>query len=281
METSSATYPDVRELLLAYDLRPKKSLGQNFLCRPELCREMSFLFPLDKHSVVLEIGPGLGNLSYELLSRGVDLSCIELDRRFEEVLKRELPQEKLRLIFADARAIHFADLLDSNKKAYLFGNLPYYLSTELFNKALVEVPYASGFCFLLQKETALRLTADPGGKAYGPSAVLAAVYGSKKISKSLGPGCFYPQPEVDSVVLSLYPHAQQRLKSSSWSSFERFLKLAFAQRRKTLKNTLKSLPLELLDAAEQKFLSQRAENLSPEEYLCLFSKLRPEAALYS
>lgn len=281
METSPSAYPGVRELLLAYDLKPKKTLGQKFLCRPELCLEMSLLFPLDASCAVLEIGPGLGHLSFELLSRGVELSCIELDRRFEKLLKRELPQENLRLIFADARAIHFADLLDSRKKAYLFGNLPYYLSTELFTKALVEVPYAGGFCFLLQKETALRLTADPGSKAYGPSAVLAAVYGSKKLSKTLGPGCFYPQPEVDSVVLSLYPHAQARLKSSRWPCFERFLKLAFAQRRKTLKNTLKSLPLERLDAEEQKLLSQRAESLSPQEYLSLFSILLPEAALHS
>ena len=95
METSPSAYPGVRELLLAYDLKPKKTLGQNFLCRPELCREMSLLFPLDASCAVLEIGPGLGHLSFELLSRGVELSCIELDRRFEKLLKRELPQENL------------------------------------------------------------------------------------------------------------------------------------------------------------------------------------------
>lgn len=273
-------YPSPRALCSDWGLKPHKGLGQNFLENPRTLRAIASFFPVSSGSAALEIGPGLGHLTLALLESGyVSVSAIEVDTDLQAplaALTEACPQIKIH--FADARSLRWDELPDNGSQRALFGNLPYYISTELFTKALLDCADFDHMVFLLQKEAAVRLTAPEAQRQYGPSSILYHLYGSiaKKMTVPLSD--FYPRPGVSSLALFL----QGDGILGDWErkrryAFYDFLRLAFRMRRKTLENNLKGTVWDLgrqdfleLEKMMKLYGGRRPEMLSSQDFSELF-----------
>jgi 16S rRNA (adenine1518-N6/adenine1519-N6)-dimethyltransferase len=215
--------------------RLKKALGQHHLVDGALCRPLiHFLAPQGER--VLEIGPGGGVLTAELLAAGARVIGWELDPDWAAVLRRRFPAPNLVLVVGDALRIAWDRL---PVPTLVTGNLPYNVATAILEDLLphhAQVPRAA---FLVQKEVADRLVAAPGTEAYGSFSLIVAAYARPKILGRVRPGSFRPPPKVDSAFVGL-DLAPPPLPQEEMADFIALIRLAFAQRRKTLRNSLAS-----------------------------------------
>lgn len=213
--------------------RLKKALGQHHLVDGALCRPLiQFLTPEGQR--VLEIGPGGGVLTAELLAAGARVVGWELDPAWAAVLRHRFPEPRLALVVGDALQIAWERL---PAPTLVTGNLPYNVSTAIIEDLLpyhARIPRAA---FLVQKEVADRIVAAPGTDAYGSFSVIVAAYARPRLLGRVRPGSFRPPPKVDSafVGLELVPPP---LPDPEMPDFVTFVRRAFAQRRKTLRNSL-------------------------------------------
>lgn len=226
-----------------FQIRPTKSLGQNFLIQESVSRRIAALADLSSSDLVIEIGPGLGALTVELAAAAGKVIAIEIDRHLIPALQQTMSQ------FANATIVH-EDALKTNLRQMVDGwsgpvklaaNLPYYITTPLIEKMIVDLPQSSSMILMLQEEAADRLLAKPGSKLYSPLAILAAQYGRGEKAFSVPAAAYMPQPHVDSCVVSLQADPGQTL--ANWPRYQRFLETCFAQRRKTLLNNLRTVGL--------------------------------------
>lgn len=271
-------WPSPGEICRRYGFDANKNFGQNFLASSKAIREISSRFPLDCDCSVLEIGPGLGHLSFSLLRSGCELSALEIDERFRPVLgSLQALFPKFRVQFTDAMQADWKQYLDPEKNNYFFGNLPYYLSTELYLKAMTEYAEASGMAFLLQKEVIQRFTAPCGRKEYGPAAILSALYGKARYGSKVSGGAFYPSPDAESRILFLEadPASPYRaLTEASRKGFLSFLRSAFLNKRKTLRNNLIRINPALADIHDDRIsamFARRPEQIEAEDWLILYN----------
>ena len=242
--TSRAEYglgaSDVRAIAAMLDIRPTKTLGQNFVIDANTCRRIVRLGGVLESDHVLEVGPGLGSLTLALLSQGAEVTAVEID----PVLAGELPRtierfaapvfENLRVVTADALKVTKEQVIDPT---LLVANLPYNVSVPVLLTMLEVFPTIRGGVVMVQAEVADRLVASPGGKEYGiPSLKLAWWARSERVG-SVGPSVFWPAPRVDSGLVSF---TRVRPPESSATREEVFAVIdhAFAQRRKTLRAAL-------------------------------------------
>lgn len=213
----------------------RKALGQHHLVDGSLCRPLiHFLAPEGQR--VLEIGPGGGVLTAELLAAGARVIGWELDPDWAVFLRHRHPGPDLSLVVGDALRIAWDRLPAPTLVA---GNLPYNVATAILEDLLphhVQVPRAA---FLVQKEVADRIVATPGTDAYGSFSLIVAAYAAPKILGKVRPGSFRPPPKVDSAFVGLELHPPP-LPEAEMPAFIAFLRLAFSQRRKTLRNSLAS-----------------------------------------
>ncbi len=211
----------------------KKSLGQHHLVDGSLCHPLiRFLAPTGQR--VLEIGPGGGVLTAELLAAGAWVIGWELDLDWAAELHRRLPDQDLRLVIGDALEIAW-DRLPS--PTLVAGNLPYNVATAILERLLPHhdrVPLAA---VLVQKEVADRLVAGPRDEAYGSLSVIIAAYAKAKILSRVRPGSFRPPPKVESAFVG-FELQLPPLPAEEMPSFIKMVRLAFGQRRKTLRNAL-------------------------------------------
>lgn len=213
----------------------KKALGQHHLVDGALCRPLiHFLSPQGQR--VLEIGPGGGVLTAELLAAGARVLGWELDPDWAVVLRRRLPGPRLTLVVGDALEIAWDRLPAPTLVA---GNLPYNVATVIIENLLPHHARIPRAAFLIQKEVADRIVATPGAEAYGSFSVLVAAQARARILGKVKPGSFRPPPKVDSafVGLDLQPPP---LPDAEMPAFISFVRQAFSQRRKTLRNSLSS-----------------------------------------
>lgn len=282
MSASTAPYPRAADLCRQFQLPARKGFGQNFLDDPDILRSMLTPFAFPAGACAVEIGPGLGHLSQIILEAGLDLTAIEIDQRLRpvlELLTQEYPN--FHVIFADACELDWRTLYPgATRPLYFFGNLPYYLSTTLFVKALLALGDAQGMTFLLQREVAEKFAAAPGSKIYGPAACLARFYGSVSLGKIVRAGAFFPPPKIDSRILYLH---RQPIDESSYEercAFFDFLTEVFQLRRKTLYNNLKRSKygkIEVLEVLKREGcvdLTRRPESFTALELWQLFSWFR-------
>jgi 16S rRNA (adenine1518-N6/adenine1519-N6)-dimethyltransferase len=213
----------------------KKALGQHHLVDGALCRPLlHFLAPEGER--VLEIGPGGGVLTAELLAAGARVLGWELDPAWAAVLRRRFPDPHLALVVGDALEIAWNRL---PAPTLVTGNLPYNVSTAILEDLLphhAQVPRAA---FLVQKEVADRIVAAPGTEAYGSFSVIVAAYARPRILGRVRPGSFRPPPKVDSAFIGLELNVPPLLQEEM-ADFVAFVRLAFAKRRKTVRNSLAS-----------------------------------------
>ncbi|HEX9945706.1 MAG TPA: 16S rRNA (adenine(1518)-N(6)/adenine(1519)-N(6))-dimethyltransferase RsmA [Thermoanaerobaculia bacterium] len=251
----------------------KKALGQHHLVDGSLCRPLiQFLAPQGKR--VLEIGPGGGVLTAELLAAGARVLGWELDPGWAAVLRRRLPDPRLALVVGDALEIAWDRLPAPTLVA---GNLPYNVATAILEDLLphhVRIPRAA---FLVQKEVADRIVATPGTDAYGSFSVIVAAYARPRILGKVKPGSFRPPPKVDSAFVGLELHPPP-LPEKEMPDFIALVRLAFAQRRKTLRNALAAgwgrERAEAVLAAAGVLERARAEELGLGEFLALYAAAR-------
>jgi 16S rRNA (adenine1518-N6/adenine1519-N6)-dimethyltransferase len=211
----------------------KKALGQHHLVSGALCRPiLEFLDPRGKR--VLEIGPGGGALTAELLAAGARVVGCELDLGWAAVLRRRLPDPGLSVVVADALTLEWSRLVPPTLVA---GNLPYNVATAIIERLLPQHRQVPRAAFLVQKEVAERLVAAPGDPAYGSLSVLVAAWSEARILGRVKPGSFRPPPKVEGALVG-FVLREPPLPAAEMPEFVTFVRLAFAQRRKTLRNAL-------------------------------------------
>ncbi len=250
-------------------IRPKKSLGQNFLRDPHYLDRIADAAQTGPEDQVLEIGPGLGHLTRVLAERVHKVIAIEVDNRLIPHLHKEFDSiRNVELVHADALEYDYS-LLQGRWK--VVANLPYYISTPIIQKLLKHRCAFISLTIMLQKEVAERIASGPGTKDYGYLSVLVQYYAVPRVEFKVPPGCFTPQPEVDSTVITLTIRDQPAALVRDEAFFFRVIKAAFSQRRKTLRNALKQL--ELRNEKMGTLLNctgidpgRRAETLSVEDF---------------
>jgi len=211
----------------------KKALGQHHLTDSALCRPLvQFLDPAGER--VLEIGPGGGVLTEALIAAGARVLGWELDLAWAAFLRRRFPPGALSLVVGDALEIAWSRFPSPTLAA---GNLPYNVATAILERLLHNHERIPRAAVLVQKEVADRLVARPGDSAYGSLSLIVASYSEARILGRVKPGSFRPPPKVDSAFVGLRLHAPP-LPAGDMPGFLATVRLAFAQRRKTLRNAL-------------------------------------------
>jgi 16S rRNA (adenine1518-N6/adenine1519-N6)-dimethyltransferase len=263
--------PPLREVIRRFELGAKKSLGQNFLLDLNLTRRIArAAAPLDEANVV-EIGPGPGGLTRALLFEGArHVTAIERDPRCVAAL-RELEAAfpgRLAIVAGDALALDAASLVPAPRK--IVANLPYNIATPLLIRWLGEARAFASLTLMFQKEVAERLAAGPGDEAYGRLAVLTQWRCTVKLLFDVPPQAFVPAPKITSTVVQLVPR-EAPLAACEQAALERVTAAAFGQRRKMLRQSLKSLggDTAALIAAAGAAPTARAEELSVTQFCAL------------
>ena len=261
---------------MAENYRAKKRFGQHFLHERKYIDDILRASELTDTSRVLEIGPGLGALTDPILASGVQLLVMEVDR--DIVARFKLRTEPNLLINeGDALRLDWRSIL--NKPPYtLISNLPYNISSQILFRLLDERDLFSKAVLMFQKEVADRICATPSTRDYGILSVLCQLYFDVRKVVSVPSGAFSPPPKVDSAVIELIPLSESRFPVTDELFLRKVVKAAFAQRRKTLRNTLRTagftadeIEAAAVDAGVD--LKRRGETLTLEEFASLANKL--------
>jgi 16S rRNA (adenine1518-N6/adenine1519-N6)-dimethyltransferase len=249
----------------------RKRFGQNFLQdQGVIGRIIRAIHPKPGQHLV-EIGPGLGALTEEILSACGELDVVELDRDLIPILRTQFFSygDAFRIHQADALKFDFRSLADDQRPLRVIGNLPYNISTPLIFHLLSYSGLIEDMYFMLQKEVVDRLAAKPGDSAYGRLGIMAQYHCEVSSLFLVGPGAFHPQPKVDSAIVKLRPYAEPPHPADSVEDFAELVRTAFGQRRKTLRNNLKKiLPGEQIEALGID-PGLRPENLSLTDFVLL------------
>ena len=229
---------------------PKKSLGQHFLRDGAVIERIIACFAPTSRDVVVEIGPGRGALTFRLAALLNELHVVEIDRRLVRELTPQLEKYPgLHVHAADALSVDYCGLAPG-RMLRIVGNLPYNVSTPLLFCFLRHRHCVRDMLLMLQKEVVKRLCAVPGGKDYGRLTVMLQQSCSVEELFQVHPGAFVPPPKVDSAVVRLVPYERPPHPVTNQRHFANLVKTAFGQRRKTIRNALKSLVgSETLDLA--------------------------------
>lgn len=253
----------------------RKRFGQNFLHDQHVINRIISRFHPQKGEFIVEIGPGLGALTWPLLDQIDELHAIELDRDLVARFEAD-PRSSGRLFLhqQDALTFDFSTLATPPDKLRIIGNLPYNISTPLLFHLLEFAPNIQDMMFMLQKEVVQRITAGPGGKNYGRLSVMLQAKCTIEKILDVSPGAFTPAPKVDSAVVQLTPHTSPVIDIPDSENFAMIVKASFTQRRKTLRNNLKGILNESEIIAASVDPSVRAETLSLENFAALAKQIK-------
>ena len=248
--------------------KAKKSLGQNFLIDTNIINNIVSLGSIKNEDIVLEIGPGTGNLSEKiLLKKPKKLTLVEKDKNLSEILSKKFG-DKIHLVNKDFLNLSETFFLDKNMIA--FGNLPYNVSTQILAKIIKIKDLEQKFkilIFMFQKEVADRIVAKKDSKNYGRLSILANWRLNIKKIMNVGPKSFSPSPKIESTVLFFEPK-KNYFKFEDVNNLEKITNIFFNQRRKMIKKPLNILfkkPQPIIDKLKLD-LNSRPQNLSPENY---------------
>ncbi len=238
------TLREIRGLLQTHGLRPQKRFGQNFLIDHNLIRRLVDASGVGTGDLVLEVGPGTGTMSEELLERGCEVVACELDRGLCALLRERLGDiARFTLIEGDCLArdrtlsVPLREVL-ADRPFRVVANLPYGAASPLISTILVGHPRCAGLWVTIQKEVCERLTARPGTRAYGALSVVAQVACELERIATLPPGCFWPRPEVTSAMVAMRRHRRPIVTHEEMAGFSMFLQRVFTHRRKQLRAVL-------------------------------------------
>ncbi|GAA0362108.1 16S rRNA (adenine(1518)-N(6)/adenine(1519)-N(6)) -dimethyltransferase RsmA [Bowmanella denitrificans] len=254
----------------------RKRFGQNFLHDQYIISQIvDAIAPMPGQNLV-EIGPGLGALTEPVCEQVDKLTVVELDRDLAARLRTHpFIASKLNIVESDALKFDFSQLVEQDRPLRIFGNLPYNISTPLMFHLFSFADQVQDMHFMLQKEVVKRLAAGPGGKDYGRLSVMAQYHCQVIPVLEVPPGAFKPAPKVDSAVVRLIPHKQKPIEVQSLQNLNQVCAMAFNQRRKTIRNSLRNLIDD--NTFEELGLKPelRAENLSLADFAALSDRIKP------
>lgn len=261
----------------SFQHQAKKRFGQNFLQDQGVINSIVRAVHPKASDNLVEIGPGQGAITSLLVEECPTLQVIELDKDLIPGLLAQFAKYRDFTIHqTDALNFDFSTLYREQKPLRIVGNLPYNISTPLIFHLLSFREQVQDMHFMLQKEVVERLAALPGDKNYGRLSIMAQYYCAVENLFAVPPECFYPAPKVDSAIVRLTPYPSLPLEARNLARMETLVKTAFAQRRKTLRNSLKNLAIDF-EAIDVKIdLTQRAENLSLADYVNLSNAIWPD-----
>ncbi len=260
-------------ILKRFGIRMSKKLGQNFLIDEHVVQSIVKAANITQDDAVLEIGPGIGTLTQGLAEAGAAVTAVEIDRRLIEVLAKTLEgYENIRVVHGDILRIDIGKEVAAPRYKVV-ANLPYYITTPIIMGLLEAHMPVDILVTMVQKEVAQRMVAVPGTKDYGSLSVAVQYYTKPEIMFVVPPASFIPPPAVDSAVIRCTVREKPPVEVND-RIFFRVVKAAFAQRRKTLSNTLKTtgVPAETLKIILEKAGidgGRRGETLSLEEFAAI------------
>jgi len=260
----------LRAFLEEIDASPKKSLSQNFLIDGNIIRKIVTLAGVEPGDFVLEIGPGPGVLTEELLARGAHVLAVEKDRKFASALTRLQTEDKrLTVIEGDILELDLSKRLKPKTK--LVANLPYQITTPILTEFLPKKEFFESMTVMVQKEVSARFIAKPSTKDYSSITVFVEFYSEPEFGFTVEPTCFYPPPRVKSAVVKF--KLKDHPPVSSEADFFEMTRKAFQQRRKMIRSSLKLVYEQAsIDTGLEKIgkgLQVRPENLSLADFLIL------------
>ncbi len=240
----------------------KKGLGQHFLIDKNIARKIVDSIIPGNYSSLIEIGPGTGILTQLILEKNIpDFTAVELDKESFDYLNIHFPDHSSKFVFGNFLQYP----LEQHKSPLaLIGNLPYFISSPIFFRVLNHHDLVAQMVCMIQKEVAERITAQPGNRTYGILSVLLQAYYDIKYLFTVHEKCFVPPPKVKSAVIRLMRNNRKELKCSP-DLFRKIVKATFNQRRKMIRNSLKSIFLNLPIGSE--LLSKRPEQLTVEQFI--------------
>lgn len=248
-------------------MKAKKSFGQHFLINEDMAsRIASGLTLQESYEKVVEVGPGKGVLTKYLLEKDFELWAVEADRDMVLYLNGNYPDLKDSIIPADFLKIDL-NLFLKNEPFALIGNFPYNISSQILFKMLEHRDQIPEMVGMFQKEVADRVVSGPGSKTYGVISVLIQAYYEGKVLFDVGPENFSPPPRVESAVIRMVRKANADIGCDE-KLFKQIVKQTFGQRRKMLRNTMKSF-LKDNPILGNEFFKKRPEQLSLEEFIQL------------
>ena len=254
----------------------KKSLGQNFLKDNNIINKIVDSINTNKDDLIIEIGPGDGSLTKELVKKDSDVLCFEIDERLKKSLE-SIDSKHLNIIFDDFLRVNLKDYIsDKYKRLFFVGNLPYYITTAIINKIVLESnPYE--IIIMIQKEVAERFMAKPKTREYNSLSIfLQYNFDIEKVC-DVSKNCFEPKPKVDSMVIKL-KKKEEKIFVKNEELFYKLIKDSFKQKRKNLRNNLGNYDLDTIEkelSKTNKSLKSRAEELTIEEFANISNKIIP------
>lgn len=268
----------IQKVMENEELFPKKKYSQNFLINSEIVSQIVDLIDYKNGDKIIEIGPGLGALTEEIINRSYEVDVFEIDERMCKHLNKTFSTY-------DIFKLHEGDFLlqniDYNSNVRVVSNLPYALTTPMIEKVLLDIKNLKQFVFMVQKEVIERLNAKIKTKEYGPLSIFISYIGELKKEITVHKSYFFPIPNVDSTVFSIKINDKRDIKYDK--EFYLFLKKCFAMRRKTLVNNLlkyyqRDYIIEILNNINMP-INIRPEEISLKDYLKLFDSINGDVLL--
>lgn len=255
------------------DFDYKKSLGQNFLVDENVKKKIVSSANIDEKSLIIEVGPGKGAISKYLVKLGVPVVAFEIDTRLKDELSKI---ENLEVIYCDFLNVDLNSVLSkyNYENVHLIANLPYYITTPIITKVM-KINEVSEMIVMVQKEVGERFMSKPGFKSYNSLSVFLQYYFDVSEVCKVNRNCFIPVPNVDSIVVK-FVRKKELLKVNDIDKFFKLVKDSFKQKRKNLRNNLKSYDLNKLESILfnlNKDLTYRAEQLSIEDFVYISNNI--------
>lgn len=254
----------VKGLLHSINRFPRKKLGQHFLVDPLVLSRIIEAAELKPDDTVIEIGSGLGLLTFEAAQLVQKVIAVEIDRELLK-LSKEVLKDCGNVQYVGEDILKYDWKLEfGNTKYKIIGNLPYYITAPIVEKILLADPKPEIAVIMVQKEVGERMAAGPGTKKFGSFSIFVQYYAEVKLNSLVSKSSFHPWPEVSSAVITLRPHATPKYLVKDEKRFFDIVHAAFQQRRKKLRNSLAKFNLP-----DSPLMAKRPEQLSIEEFAAL------------
>ena len=269
-----------RALLKAWNLRPRKKLGQHFLVDPSTAEMIVRRSRITSADTVMEIGSGLGALTVPAAMIAKRVHAVETDPQLTQLLKTELLVHKLtnvEIIEKNILQVDIASLANkSDRRLIVMGNLPYNISSQVLIQLIEARDHVNRSILMFQRELARRIKAGPGSKDYGRLTVMLSYCAEIRSIATIAPSLFYPRPKIDSEVVEVDFNISRAFPPHDETMLFQVIKAAFGNRRKTMKNSLSASGLRIApEIAQQALISagidpgRRAETLAVSEFVAL------------
>ena len=272
----------IRKELAEYGLFPKKRLGQHFLIDSNILDQVIRTARVEKEDVVIEVGPGLGEMTLALARLAKQVIAVEIDPQLVEILKKKLAGcPNVEVVRSDVLKVDFNYFFKKGgRPVKVVANLPYQISTPLLFRFIESKEAFSTFTLMLQREVAERMAASPGGKEYGTLSVLLQMFLDLSVRFFIPASAFFPSPKVESAVVHMIWKEKPMVDAGDEEWFKSVVRASFSHRRKTLMNALKHSELSLPDSPESRVENagidprRRPETLTLQEFVRLAEALK-------